>query len=46
MKDTFGGEFEETLAKINWPGKDVTIPSYLETEWTEGVVKLLDLQEP
>lgn len=46
MKDAFGGEFEETLVKMNWPGKDVTIAGYLEQEWTAGVEKLLGMQEP
>lgn len=45
MKDAFGAEFEETLVRMKWPGKDVTSEG-LETEWTEGVVKLLELQEP
>ena len=46
MKDVFGGEFEETLAIMKWPGKDVTIAGDLEQEWRGGVVKLLNLQEP
>jgi hypothetical protein len=46
MKDAFGAEFEETLTKMKWPAKDTTVPGDLETEWAEGVVKLLDLQEP
>ena len=46
MKDAFGAEFEETLVKMKWPGQDVTMLGDLEREWTEGVVKLIDLQEP
>ena len=46
MKAAFGAEFEETLAKMKWPGKDVSIPGNLEREWAEGVLKLLNLQEP
>ncbi|KAI9872535.1 MAG: hypothetical protein M1830_001510, partial [Pleopsidium flavum] len=46
MKDAFGGELEETLVRMKWPGKDVSIAGYLEQEWRGGVEKLLDLQEP
>ena len=46
MKDTFASEFEETLKKIKWPGKDVSLVGRLEDEWKAGVEKLLNLQEP
>lgn len=46
MKDAFARDFEETLTKMKWPGKDVTLSGSLEQKWTAGVEKLLDLQEP
>ncbi len=46
MKDAFGRDFEKTLKKIQWPGKDVTLDGHLEQEWADGVKKLLELQEP
>ena len=46
MKSAFALEFEKTLTKMKWPGKDVTLAGKLEQEWTAGVEKLLDLQEP
>lgn len=46
MKDAFAREFEETLTKMKWPGKDLTLSGRLEQEWTAGVERLLDLQEP
>lgn len=46
MKDAFAREFEKTLTKMKWPGKEVTLSGILEQEWASGVEKLLDLQEP
>ena len=46
MKDAFASEFEETLKRMNWPRKDIDLTAVLELEWTAGVEKLLDLQEP
>ena len=46
MKVAFASEFEVTLKKIEWPGKDLTLDGQLEEKWTDGVRKLLDLQEP
>lgn len=46
MKDAFASEFEATLKKMQWPRKDVTLDRQLEREWTDGVKKLLELQEP
>lgn len=46
MKDAFAGEFEETLKRMRWPGTDVALQGPLEEEWTKGVKKLLELQEP
>lgn len=46
MKDAFAKGFEETLRKMNWPGKDVTLEGALEQEWANGVKRLFDLQEP
>ena len=46
MTDAFGKDFEVTLKKMQWPGKDVTLEGRLEQEWSDGVKKLLDLQAP
>ncbi|KAL9101668.1 MAG: hypothetical protein Q9187_009212, partial [Circinaria calcarea] len=46
MKDAFALDFENTLAKMKWPGKDVNLAGQLEHEWAEGVERLLELQEP
>lgn len=46
MKTSFAGDFEQTLKRMSWPGKDVTLAGELEEEWRAGVEKLLDLQEP
>ncbi|KAI4204276.1 MAG: hypothetical protein LQ350_001256 [Teloschistes chrysophthalmus] len=46
MKDAFGGDFEKTLAKLKWPGRDIKLVGALEEEWIEGVKRLLELQEP
>ena len=46
MKDAFASDFEATLKKMKWPGKEITLAGGLGREWDEGVKKLLDLQEP
>ena len=46
MKDAFATDFGATLQKLKWPGKDVTPEGPLEQEWTNGVRRLLELQEP
>ena len=46
MKDAFSSEFEETLARMKWPGKDIVLSGKLEHAWTTGAERLLDLQEP
>ncbi|KAI4222545.1 MAG: hypothetical protein L6R36_006066 [Xanthoria steineri] len=46
MKDAFASEFEKVLTRMKWPSKDVSLAGSLEQEWTEGVEKLLELQEP
>lgn len=46
MKEAFARGFQETLTKMKWPGKDVVLSGRIEIEWTEGVEKLLELQEP
>lgn len=46
MKDSFALDFEATLKKMKWPGKEVTLQGSLEQEWMQGVQKLLELQEP
>lgn len=46
MKEAFARDFQETLTEMKWPGKDVVLSGRLEIEWTEGVEKLLELQEP
>ncbi|KAL8674747.1 MAG: hypothetical protein Q9168_000831 [Polycauliona sp. 1 TL-2023] len=46
MKDAFASDFEKVLTRMKWPGKDVSLAGSLEQEWTEGVERLLELQEP
>ncbi|KAL8996481.1 MAG: hypothetical protein Q9169_004031 [Polycauliona sp. 2 TL-2023] len=46
MKDAFASDFEKVLTRMKWPGKDVSLAGPLEQEWTEGVERLLELQEP
>ena len=46
MIDAFAKDFERILKKMKWPGKDLTMEGSLESEWAEGVEKMLDLQEP
>ncbi|KAL8729686.1 MAG: hypothetical protein Q9181_004916 [Wetmoreana brouardii] len=46
MKDAFASDFENILTKMKWPGRGVTLAGALEQEWTEGVERLLELQEP
>ena len=46
IKNAFGSEFETTLAKIKWPGKDLSLDDGLEDDFTTGVERLLQLQEP
>lgn len=46
MKEAFASEFEATLKKMGWPGKDAILDGQLEREWTDGVKRLLDLQQP
>ncbi|KAL8952018.1 MAG: hypothetical protein Q9222_002037 [Ikaeria aurantiellina] len=46
MKDAFAGDFEKVLAKMDWPGKNLTLTGTLEQEWNQGVERLLELQEP
>ncbi|MCJ1398688.1 hypothetical protein MMC11_001889 [Xylographa trunciseda] len=46
MKDAFALDFEETLAKIKWPGKDVQLDGEILEQWISGVERLLELQEP
>ena len=46
MKDAFASEFEETLERMQWPGKNLQLTVEVEKEWTAGVGRLLDLQEP
>jgi len=46
MKDAFASGFEETLAKMKWPNKDVNTNEGLLAEWVSGVERLLELQEP
>ena len=46
MKDTFGGDFSKTLKKIRWPERNITMDEHLKQEWTNGVKRLLELQEP
>lgn len=46
MKLAFSSDFEETLSRMKWPGRDLTLSEKLEKDWSIGVEKLLDLQEP
>ena len=46
MKDSFASDFEKTLKKIHWPGKDIILQGKLKDEWVQGVYTLLELQEP
>ncbi len=46
MKGAFAQDFEQTLGRMKWPEKDVAIAAEVEREWIDGVVKLLELQEP
>lgn len=46
MKEAYAMDFEETLGRMQWPGKNLTLRAPLEQEWADGVKKLLDLQEP
>ena len=46
MKDAFASDFEETLTRIKWPSKDINVAGKLVEEWTVGVERLLELQEP
>ncbi|KAI4111393.1 MAG: hypothetical protein LQ339_000592 [Xanthoria mediterranea] len=46
MKDAFASDFEKVLTRMKWPSKDVSLAGSWEQEWTEGVEKLLELQEP
>ena len=45
MKNSFGSEFDQTLAKINWPNKDVDLTPELQDEWVAGAERLLELQD-
>ena len=46
MKDAFASKFEITLRKMQWPNKDLSLVGHVEQEWSEGVRRLLELQEP
>ena len=46
MKDAFALTFEETLKRLNWPSKDAYLNDQLQIEWTTGIERLLELQEP
>ena len=46
MKDTFASDFEATLKKMGWPRANINMDEHLKQEWSEGVRKLLELQEP
>ncbi|KAL9059413.1 MAG: hypothetical protein Q9206_001486 [Seirophora lacunosa] len=46
MKNAFAGQFEKLWTEMKWPGKNVTLAGKLELQWTEGIQRLLDLQEP
>lgn len=46
MKAAFGQDFAATLGRMKWPGKDYSLAGGLEAEWSSGVRKLLELQDP
>ena len=46
MKAAFAADFEKTLVKMKWPGKELTLAGNLRQEWSRGVETLLELQEP
>ena len=46
MKAAFGRDFAATLERMKWPGKDFSLAGGLEAEWSSGVRKLLELQDP
>ncbi|KAL9611826.1 MAG: hypothetical protein Q9167_003553 [Letrouitia subvulpina] len=46
VKSAFASEFEKTLEKMKWPGKDLTLTGNLRQEWNTGVENLLQLQNP
>ena len=46
IKDAFAADFEQTLVKMKWPDKDISLEGPLEQEWSAGVERLLDLQDP
>ena len=45
MKEEYSSRFEETLKRMKWPGKDLTLQEGLDKEWAHGVSRLLELQE-
>ncbi|MCJ1477058.1 hypothetical protein MMC13_005729 [Lambiella insularis] len=46
MKYAFAADFEDTLAKFKWPDKDTRFTGQVLDQWTAGVERLLELQEP
>ena len=46
IRDAYTSDFEVTLERLKWPGKNLYLDEALEQEWASGVEKLLELQEP
>jgi RAD50-interacting protein 1 len=44
IQDSFAGDLEKTLGKMNWPKPLETVPMALQEEWSRNVRRLLDLQ--
>ncbi|KAI4290087.1 MAG: hypothetical protein L6R35_000633 [Caloplaca aegaea] len=46
LKNILASELEKLWTEMKWPGKSVTLAGKLKSQWTDGVERLLDLQEP
>ena len=46
MKQSFSSDLERTLKEMKWPTKDVALEDSIKSRWEDGVVRLLELQEP
>ncbi|KAL9020548.1 MAG: hypothetical protein Q9185_002226 [Variospora sp. 1 TL-2023] len=46
LKNILTTELEKLWTEMKWPGKNVTLAGKLKSQWTDGVERLLDLQEP
>lgn len=46
MKDSYASDLEQSLSKMHWPSKEMTMSGGLDEQWADGVDRLLELQEP